>query len=73
MIEIAGTVKYQDLGTGFWGIVGDDGRKWQPINLPSALQKEGKKVSVKAKEKQGAVSIFMWGTSIEIIDYSSKN
>lgn len=73
MIEITGTVHYQELGTGFWGIVGDDGSKWQPSNLPSALQKEGMKVTIKAKEQKGAVSIFMWGTNIKIMDYSTNN
>lgn len=73
MIEIIGTVQYQDLGTGFWGIIGSDGRKWQPEQLPGALQKEGLSVKVTAKEKRGAASIFMWGTTIQIIDYSVNN
>lgn len=73
MIEITGTVHYQELGTGFWGIVGEDGSKWQPSNMPDTLQKEGIKVNIKAKEQKGAVSIFMWGTSIKIIDYSAIN
>lgn len=65
-------VKYQELGTGFWGIIGDDGSKWQPSNLPSSLQKEGLKVHIKAQEQRGAVSIFMWGTNIKIMDYSAN-
>ena len=70
MIEITGTVQYQDIGTGFWGIIGSDGSKWQPERLPGALQTEGLSVNIKAKEKKGSASIFMWGTTIQIIDYS---
>lgn len=72
MIEINGTIHYQELGTGFWGIVGDDGKKWKPSNLPSSLEKEGLKVKIKATEEKGAMSIFMWGTNIKVIDYSAK-
>lgn len=73
MIEITGTVHYQELGTGFWGIIGSDGSKWHPESLPNTLQKEGLKVKLKAKEQKGGASIFMWGTSIQIIDYSANN
>jgi len=72
MIEITGTVHYQDLGTGFWGIVGDNGEKWKPSNLPSSLEKEGLRVIIKAKEEKAVMSVFMWGNHIKIMDYAAQ-
>lgn len=68
--EVKGKVVYQDLGTGFWGIVGDDGREWKPVNMPSGLQKRDLKVKVKLAEAEEGMSVFMWGTPVKILDYS---
>lgn len=68
-INISGRVVYKDLGTGFWGIVDNSGKEWRPVNMPSSLQKDGLKVSVKAEPASEAFSVFMWGTSVKILDY----
>ncbi len=65
-MEIIGHVTYIDLSGGFWGIVASDGQQYQPARpLPSRFQQEGKSVKVKA-HPAGGVSIFMWGTQVEI-------
>lgn len=69
-LKIRGKMKYQNIGTGFWGIMGDDDEKWKPTITPEELQKEDLVVEVTAKELEGAVSMFMWGKTIEIVDYS---
>jgi hypothetical protein len=63
---INGTVKYQNLSTGFWSIIGNDGRKWRPVNMPSEISKEGLLVEVQAEQAQEVVSVFMWGTPVTI-------
>ena len=60
-----GTVKYINLESGFWGIVSDDGKNYDPINLAEEFRREGKRVQVKAVPKD-RVNIHMWGTIIEI-------
>jgi len=67
IITISGKVIYQELGMGFWGIIGDDGKEWLPINLPKRYEVKDKRVRVKAKLVEDGVSIFMWGTMIEIL------
>ena len=67
IISIQGKVVYQELGMGFWGIIGEDGKEWLPINLPTHLQEKDKLVAVKAKIVEDGVSMFMWGTMVEII------
>ena len=70
-IQIQGTVQYQSLGTGFWGIIGKDGQKWRPVNMPEQLKTNGAKVTVKAKAVEDAVSIFMWGTPVRIQSFQT--
>jgi len=69
-MTIRGTVTYQDLSGGFWGIIGEDGQAWRPSKMPKALQNNDLKVEITAKKAKTGFSIFMWGTAIDIIDYT---
>jgi hypothetical protein len=69
MKKIKGTVVYEELETGFWGIVDDKGHQWRPINMPNQLKFIGAKVDIMARETEEDMSIFMWGTPIKIISY----
>jgi len=61
-----GTVKFVDLEGGFYGIVGDDGKQYDPINLGQTYQKDGLRIRFRAKIRQDIASIHMWGTIIEL-------
>jgi hypothetical protein len=65
-IAATGTVQHLDLEGGFWGIVADDGAKYDPVNLAPEFQVEGLRVSFRAKLAKEQVSFHMWGTRIEI-------
>jgi hypothetical protein len=65
-IKATGTVKHQGLEGGFWGIVGDDGQNYDPVNLAPEFQKEGLRVSFEAVPAQNQMSIHMWGTIVEL-------
>jgi len=66
--RIKGKVVHQDLEGGFWGVVGEDGRQWLPVNMPEQLKEEGKEVSLTVKETE-TVSIQMWGTPIQVLSF----
>lgn len=66
---IKGTVKYQDLSGGFWGIIDQQGEHWKPVKMPKKLQKEGLKVEIEATKATNVFSVFMWGSNIHINDY----
>jgi len=66
-MKIKGTVIYQDLGTGFWGIEGNNGEEWRPINMPENLKVSGKKVTLEVEEVEEGFSMFMWGKPVKII------
>lgn len=69
--SIKGTVKYQDIGTGCWGIIDDSGNEWRVVNMPEQLKIDGKKVKVKAKASKEEFSTFMWGEPIEVVSFST--
>ena len=65
-MKISGTVVFQNIGTGIWGIIDQQGNQWEIINMPKKFQHEGKKVSVNVA-KEDSFSIFMWGTPVRIV------
>ena len=66
-IFINGTIKYIPLEGGFYGIIADDGKKYDPINLDQNFATDGLKVKVQAKILKDVVSFHMWGEIIKII------
>lgn len=63
---ITGTIKYLSFEGGFYGIVADNGKHYDPINLPRKYRQDGLRVGFQAIEMKGMVSIRMWGTIINI-------
>ncbi len=71
MKKINGTVVYQNLGTGFWGIEDNSGGQWRPINMPEQLKYVGKKINVTIQVLPEGMSMFMWGTPVKIMGFST--
>jgi hypothetical protein len=61
-----GTVVFLNLEGGFYGIKGDDGYNYDPIDLPPEYQKDALRVRFEAKELTDRGSVHMWGRIIEI-------
>lgn len=70
--EIPGTITYKNIEGGFYAIDGDDGKKYDPINLPEAFRKDGLKVIVSARIKQDAMSFHMYGVIIEVVNIAAQ-
>jgi len=68
--HLTGQVYYGNTGGGFYGIIGDDGIKYQPTNLPRKFKKEGLSLKFDAKTKSTMVSAFQWGTMVELSNIS---
>ncbi|MEM9824483.1 MAG: hypothetical protein AAF985_25580 [Bacteroidota bacterium] len=69
--RIVGKIVYQNLGMGFWGILGDDGQEWLPINMPEQLKTPGARVEVTARKIEDYVSMHMWGQAIRITAFQT--
>jgi len=64
---ITGKIQRVNLEGGFFGIAGDDGQKYDPINLKDEFKKDGLAVKFTVKEKTGMVGIHMWGKIVEVV------
>jgi len=65
--EIRGTISYIQLEGSFYGIITDDGKNLDPINLADEYKQNGLKVWLIYKEREDLASYHMWGTLIEIV------
>ena len=62
-----GTVRYIDLEGGFYGIIGDDGKKYLPIDLDQQYKTDGLKVRFRFKARRDVMTITMWGIPVEVL------
>jgi hypothetical protein len=65
-IDTEATVRFQDLEGGFYGLVTDDGQRYDPINLPREFQEDGLRVHVVARVREDMASVHAWGVLVEI-------
>lgn len=68
--KIKGVAKYIDLGTGFWGIIGKDGKEYLPMPMPEQLKYEGCHLECKAVNVD-AMNMFMWGQTVRIVSFKT--
>jgi hypothetical protein len=67
VMSVSGIVRYIPLEGGFFGIIGDDGQRYDPLeSLPEGFRVDGKRVSFNARQRDGYTT-HMWGTAITII------
>jgi hypothetical protein len=62
-----GTVRFQSIEGGFYGIVADDGSRLDPRNLPAAFQHDGERVRYHAIVVEEGASVHMWGTIVTLV------
>ena len=67
-IQGEGIIQYNDLEGGFYGIIDDNGEKYDPINLPDEFKQDGIQVKYKLKIIENQMNTHMWGTIVEIIE-----
>lgn len=60
LIHGKGTVKYLSFEGGFYGVVGDDGKNYDPINMPQEFKVDGLRVQFTANLTD-YLSFHMWG------------
>lgn len=65
-MKITGKIVHVDLSGGFWGIEGEDGQKFYPVDgLPGPFQQEGLRIKARVRPAD-TFTIFMWGAGVEI-------
>lgn len=61
-----GTVVLLNFEGGFYGIVGDNGKHYHPINLPIEFQRVGLRIRFEVKEYSYGSTSRQWGKYVEI-------
>lgn len=72
IISGTGTIKYIGVEGGFYGLIADDGERYDPLNLSEEFQVDGLKVSFEAVLKQEVKTFHMWGIPVEIKKMKKK-
>ncbi|MDH7569123.1 MAG: hypothetical protein QHJ73_06005 [Armatimonadota bacterium] len=70
MVRATGTITYIALEGGFYGIVGDDGHRYDPVNLPKEFQQNGLRVRFEVRPRPDMASFHMWGILVEVVSIS---
>lgn len=65
-IAQTGVVTFVNDHGGWYGITGDDGRRYQPLNLPRELRKNGQVVIFQAVPQEAAGTLFYWGEVVRL-------
>ena len=68
VIESTGTVEYIDLEGGFYGIVSEDGRRFDPTDLAEEFRQDGLRIRFRVRPREGLVGTHMWGTLVEVLE-----
>jgi hypothetical protein len=66
LIHGKGTVKYLSFEGGFYGIVGDDGEHYDPINMPQEFKVDGLRVRFTANITD-YVDYHAWGYVVTLV------
>jgi hypothetical protein len=65
-IDEKGTVRYLGFEGGFFGIVGDDGQHYDPLDMPQQFRVDGLRVQFRANFTH-LVSYHMWGYVVRLV------
>jgi hypothetical protein len=63
-----GVVHHQSFEGGFYSITSDDGRHYDPLNLPAAFQRDGLAVRFSGRVRTDLMSVHMYGEILEITE-----
>ncbi len=65
-LDLTGRVAYIGLEGGFYGIYGDDGVSYDPVNLPADFQKDSLRILFNGTILTEQASTHMWGTLLKL-------
>ena len=65
-INTTGRTSYIGLEGGFYGIYGDDGVSYDPVNLPAEFQKDSLRILFEGTILTEQSSTHMWGKLIQL-------
>jgi hypothetical protein len=70
LVMLAGKIRRINIEGGFWGFTTDDGSRYDPLNLPPELQKDGQLVEIWVRVRRDVATTHMWGTPVHVVRYA---
>ncbi|MDP4198055.1 MAG: hypothetical protein Q8922_01345 [Bacteroidota bacterium] len=71
-VATGGRVVYRELGGGFFGILADDGRQYEPRNLDGAYHVEGLRITFTGQRDTTSLGKYGWGNPVELAQVESS-
>ncbi len=68
VVSGVGLIVYLDLEGGFYGLVADDGARYDPLNLADAFKKDSLRVRFRAEKRTDVMTTRMWGQPVHLLD-----
>lgn len=68
IIEFDGHVVFNSFEGGFWGLVSDEGKHYNPNGLPSLFRTDGLRIHARVIPQTGMMSFRMWGTIVKLVE-----
>jgi hypothetical protein len=69
-VEMICFVRYVGVEGGFWGLVGENGQNYDPLNLPDKLKYGGLRVRFWLRIRNDIATAHMWGAPVQVVAYS---
>lgn len=69
-VEMICSVRYVGVEGGFWGLTGENGQNYDPLNLPDKLQYGGLRVRFWLRIRNDVATTHMWGVPVQVVAYS---
>ena len=68
VVSGVGTIRYFDFEGGFYGLVADDGTRYDALNLDEAFHQDSLRVRFRARLRTGIMTIRQWGKPVDILE-----
>lgn len=68
MMTLQGQIVYQTMEGGFFSFIADDGSKYTPMQLPTAHQRHGLIVELKAEVLHDVITTTQFGQVIKVLE-----
>jgi hypothetical protein len=67
-----GVVHLQSFEGGFYSITSDDGRRFDPLNLPAEFRRDGLQVRFSGRVRTDLTSTHMYGEILELTEIVAR-
>lgn len=68
-MELTGKIKHQNIATGVWSLVANDGQVYELYNSPTEIRRDDLPVKITGQIREDIMTIAMIGPVLEVKSY----